>query len=195
MVRFHTEKTKQNRKMKMKKIMITALVAGLALASQAAQLDWKYSATSANQGETVYVILGATAQTSWESLAAIESAAVNYGVVENKGRGAYAATGSFSSDAVSETSANVYYVVVSADKSTFAVTSVADMKSSVYDPAAQQSSPGQNTMLSSTSITQSGLTFGGSEPVVPPPTGVPEPTSGLLMLVGLGALALRRKRA
>jgi hypothetical protein len=26
-------------------------------------------------------------------------------------------------------------------------------------------------------------------------TAVPEPTSGLLMLVGLGALALRRKRA
>ena len=31
-------------------------------------------------------------------------------------------------------------------------------------------------------------------PPTPPPGTVPEPTSGLLMLVGLGALALRRKR-
>ena len=32
---------------------------------------------------------------------------------------------------------------------------------------------------------------GGGDPITP---GVPEPTSGLLMLVGLGALALRRRR-
>jgi hypothetical protein len=34
-----------------------------------------------------------------------------------------------------------------------------------------------------------------SAAATPPTPDVPEPTSGLLMLVGLGALALRRRRA
>ena len=163
-------------------------VAALAFAGQAMQLDWQYTATSADVGKTVYVLLGATAQTEWESISALQEASVSNGAISKKGRTDYTATGSFSSDDINKTTANVYYVIVSADKSTFDVTSVANMGDSVYDPNNQESSSGQNTQLSSASIASSGNSFGGGGG-----GGEPEPTSGLLMLVGLGVLGLRRK--
>lgn len=174
----------------MKKLFMFVAVATLAFASQAMQLDWKYDAAKADVGKTVYVLLGATAQTEWESVSALESASVNHADIAKKGT-KYNATGSFNNDAVTKTSANVYYVIVSADGTTFDVTSVSDMKGSVYDPNNQESSPGQNTSLSSANIATSGKSFGGG-------SGgggdIPEPTSGLLLLVGGAMLALRRKQ-
>jgi len=172
----------------MKKLFMFVAVATLAFASQAMQLDWKYDAAKADVGKTVYVLLGATAQTEWESVSALESASVNHADIAKKGT-KYNATGSFNNDAVTKTSASVYYVIVSADGTSFDVTSVSDMKGSVYDPNNQESSPGQNTSLSSASITSSGNSFGGGGQ-----GDIPEPTSGLLLLVGGAMLALRRKQ-
>ena len=198
----------------MKKLFMLIGVAGLACASQAAALDWKYNATADDVGQTVYVMLGTEAVQQWESLTAVQGASLDNGKVAKGGR-VYYADGSFSSDKVTKDSASIYFVVVSADESTFAVTSVSEMTGSVYDPTAQESSPGQNTSLSNSSITKSGIawgTGGGDDPgpgpddppgpgpdnpPTPVPVGdgdVPEPTSGILLMIGGAALALRRRR-
>ena len=198
----------------MKKLFMLIGVAGLACASQAASLDWKYTATKNDVGQTVYVMLGAEAVETWDNAAAVEAASLDHGKIAQAGC-QYLTAGSFSSDKITKTSASVYYVVVAADGESFAVTSVSDMTGSVYDPAAQETSSGENTSLSSGSITKSGIAWGtgggddpgpgpddppGPGPDNPPTPGpggdgdVPEPTSGLLLMIGGAALALRRRR-
>ena len=170
----------------MKKLMLLIAVAGLTFASQAAYVNWQYTATSADVGKTVYVMLGATPQTTWASLADVETAALGSGTIK-KVVNKYNTSGQVSDSAITKTSADLYYVIVSADKTTFDVTASASFTDKVYDPDNQESSPGNSTAITtSTARVASGSSFGG---------GVPEPTSGILMLVGLGALALRRRRA
>lgn len=190
----------------MKKLFTLLAVGGLAVASQAAQLDWKYDASAADVGQTVYLMLGTEAVQEWENLQAVKDASLTSGAVAKSGR-VYNAKGSFNSDKITKDSASVYYVVVAADGNSFGVTSVSDMTGSVYDPSAQESSPGENSSLSSGSITKNGIawgTGGGDDPGPGPdnpPTpgpgddgGVPEPTSGILLMIGGAALALRRRR-
>ena len=167
--------------------MLLSAGAGLAFAGQAANLDWRSNATSADVGKTVYVLLGTPPVTSWADVDAVSAAAVDSAVVKKVVNYKNAKNSAVDAAVTSDSAQNVYYVVVSADKTTFDVTQTADMSGSVYDPANQGTSPGANTSInSSTTRVASGASFGG---------GVPEPTSGILMLVGLGALALRRRRA
>lgn len=173
----------------MKKLIVFAVALVAAVFAQAANLDWQYNTTVAEDGATVYVLLGTTATTDWASEADVAAAASGSGTVAKSGRN-YFAQGMLTD--VSKDAASVYYVVVSGD--TYGVTSVADMKSSVYDPAAQESSSGTDKTLSSASLTVTGKSFGGNPPPGPMPGDTPEPTSGLLLLVGGAALALRRKQ-
>ena len=200
----------------MKKLFVSVAALGLALASQGANLDWRYNAAEADVGQTVYLMLGTEAVQEWESLDAVKSASVDNGAVSKNGRNYYA-SGKAISDKITSESASVYYVVVSADGSTFGVTSVSDMTDSVYDPQQQQGTTGNNTSLDSSKITKSGIAWGtgggddpgpgpddppGPGPDDPPTPGpgpggdgdVPEPTSGLLLMIGGAALALRRRR-
>ena len=193
----------------MNKLFVLTATAALAIACQSAQLDWRYNATSADAGQTVYVMLGSEAVQEWENLDAVKAASISNGDVANKGRNQFAATGTAVSSSITTESASIYYVVVASDGSTFGVTSVSDMTGSVYDPADPNNSTAKtaNTTLSSGSITKNGIawgTGGGDDPGPgpdDPPTpgpgddgGVPEPTSGILLMIGGAALALRRRR-
>ena len=82
-------------------------------------------------------------------------------------------------------SMNYYMVLVNGDKYAIA----ASGSTTPYDPmAAGASTTGSTTWKKMTDSTASGALTWGT-------VNVPEPTSGILMLVGLGALALRRRRA
>ena len=193
--------------MKMSKISVLAATMSVVAIGHAAALDWQYASTADEVGSTVYVMMGATAQQEWESLSVLKNAALDSSSVVKSGRN-YLAAGSVSSDSlVKGEQTSIYYVVVASDEGSFSVTSVADMTSSVYN--IQDGSSGTNKDLSNSSITKSGIAWGtggggdpdpGPGPVDPdPPTpgpggDVPEPTSGILLMIGGAALALRRRR-
>ena len=73
-----------------------------------------------------------------------------------------------------------------ADGSTYDTTGVKDVSAYVYTPP--ESSPGQ-FMFYVDDFTTKGAPIGGSTPIIP------EPTTGLLVLLGVAGLALKRKRA
>ena len=82
---------------------------------------------------------------------------------------------------------DAYYVIVSASDATSYTYYKADMSAKVYDPNNQESSPGAFNSVSAATILSSGTSANFA--------AVPEPTSGLLMLLGVAGLALRRRRA
>ena len=155
-----------------------ALVAG----AQAASVDWKVTGAAAQNGYSVYVMAGSVVS-DWVSADAIAAAAVDTGAIAKSGRN-YAVTGT-ATDAALTKASDFYYVVVSADKTQYAVSSAYAGSEFVYNSSA---TPPETAPATSPSFAADAATYKAFG-------AVPEPTSGLLMLVGLGALALRRRRA
>ena len=81
---------------------------------------------------------------------------------------------------------DAYYVIVSSADATSYTYYKADMSALVYDPDNQESSSGTFNANAATMLS-SGTSANFA--------AVPEPTSGLLMLLGVAGLALRRRRA
>ena len=166
----------------MKKLMIAAAIVCAAALSQAAAVDWNYSDYSEDSDQanfTVYCIAGAV-QSTWESVDAVKKAALTDGSAVVIAGKRSTETGDVTSygDALTKSS-GYFFVVVNDTEDKFGV--LAGDNSYVYDPAAQESSPGtlQIDGVATTSEFSS----------------VPEPTSGLLLLLGVAGLALRRRRA
>ena len=175
----------------MKKLMILAGVAMMAFASQAAQFRWQFTATksaaSAYNGATVYMVLA-----SDYAATTINTAADITGIAKSSGTltvgSMSATTGNITvkdSWVVEGTDYSWYAVIVNGDK--YYVSSAEKTSTAVSDTA----TPASVTFASQSelSVASNWKSFsGGSEPV-------PEPTSGLLMLLGVAGLALKRKRA
>ena len=172
----------------MKKLMVALAAVAMAAGVQAASFDWKCSATSADVGSTVYILLGSTAKAEWSSVAEIATASISSDSITKYGssRATYYAI----EEGVSgiTTADSVYAVVVSADGTKYGVGAPASAAEYVYDPTAQQGSPGLMAIGYVTPTTE----FAPGP--IPPPI-IPEPTSGLLLLLGVAGLALRRRRA
>lgn len=168
----------------MKKLMVLAAVFSIGFAVNAASVDWTYYCGPDDNGLTVYVLTGDSSSASFADSAELIAAAVGSGVIQEDWDPDYFAGGSATSDAITKDSANIFYAIVSADGKQYKLTDSIDVHTYVYDPTAQESAPSTFSGLSEGS-------FGAFKDFAP----VPEPTSGLLMLLGMAGLALKRKRA
>ena len=170
----------------MKKLIIAAAIVCAAVVSQAASIDWKVSGASGDVGTKVYLIVGDTVKTDWTDAAAVASAAAQggSGAIAKNNR-VYTANGTASDSKITKT-ADFYYVIVKADNSQFAVSGVFDGATYVYDPTA---TPPESAPAAAPLFEAAGASFQNFSAAP-----VPEPTSSLLLLLGVAGLALRRKQ-
>ena len=171
----------------MKKLMISAFAVAFAAVTQAAMLDWSFYDWSDDgdfEGMKVYAMLGDTAKTDWTSASEIASASIDNATLAGDDSGYIFAAGQAKSDSlVKGTDASLYFVVVDSVNNKFDVTEVATVDGSlIYGE--QESTPGAFEGLDSDYLSGEWKTF-----------AAPEPTSGLLLLLGVAGLALRRRRA
>ena len=176
----------------MKKLIIGAVAMAVGLVAQAGSFNWEYASnqTELNAGYHVYVILGATVDTSnWKSASDIPS--ISDAAVATSGK-SKKAQGTATSDSITSYDQQAIFVLVNgADGDQYKITDAVTLGSD-YVMIGQDS--GKNPF----SVTFGGewKDFGGSPtPPGPGPDPVPEPTSGLLLVLGMAGLALRRRRA
>lgn len=170
----------------MKKLIIG--IAGVALAAtvNAATVNWKVTGSSGQAGYTAYLLVDDAVTTSWESLAALQAAAIDNGAIAKSGRN-YVFDGQTTSDKLTKSS-SFYYVLVSADSKSFATSELFSGANYVFDTTAEPPETAPATIPTFVGTSASFKSFTSSGPV-------PEPTSGLLMFLGMAGLALRRKIA
>ncbi len=171
----------------MKRLIVVLGAIAIVFGAQAASVDWKVPATSATTGYSVYLLTELAS--SYESAAALASAAVASGTIAKNGRD-YLAMGTAASDAITTTSMkNAYWVIVAPGDNVTSYNYVkTDMSAMVYDPDNQESAPGTFNSVSAADM------LAGTSANFQTQT-VPEPTSGLLIVLGMAGLALRRRRA
>ena len=188
--------------MKMKKVMIALAAVTLAVSAQAASFTWKtYTGQAVYQAGTSEKLGGATAylfDSSVVSQTALLTGLFATGAEKKSitdftalstatttSGGAITST-SFDGGAVGET-LNTYFAIVDGDN--VFISSVASAVGPSTGSATLQFKS-LNTPSKAVATEFSGTASGAGWY-----TAVPEPTSGLLMLVGLAGLALRRRRA
>ena len=173
----------------MKKLIILTIAAVAAVAVNAASFDWKLQTGADYSGMNVYALTGTSAATVLSACQSTDSdkwASTFSGFSSSKATGTNARAGASGSTDGIAANDNLVFVIVDgavADGSKFwVVNDYAIPSSYVYEP------PASGTIATVTLSTQ-GTAGSGTF------TAVPEPTSGLLLLLGMAGLALKRKRA
>jgi hypothetical protein len=180
----------------MKKIMIALAAVAVAAFTNAANINWKIQVNGGEIGNEMYAVLASSltgADMAKLTIADVTDNALTWNdgtgslldsatIVNKSGRGTTEYT-QISDSALTAANASIYLFSVSADGKSYAL-----LNSDPYNVTANvyadgSSSPGSFSVnTSSAALTYT--TF-----------AVPEPTSGLLLLLGMAGLALRRKQA
>ena len=178
----------------MKKLIVAAFAAMLGIAANAAAVEWTMSGitdspdTAKAAGWVVYVMDGSTFDTfaglSGTEVAAYAADNALFSGATAAGRGGAISVsvkdGAFAANETVSSYMVLFNNAAAADATYYAYTATG----STTIPAG-----GADMSIAFGTFTDATSTTGGWTQTVP------EPTSGLLMLVGLGALALRRRRA
>lgn len=166
-----------------KLIMMMAVMTGVA-SVKAASVDWSVAGVEAQENYTVYLLTSLADK--YESAAELASAAVDSSTIVKSGRKYTTGDQTASSATITSTSMkDAYYVIVSAADATSYTYYKIDMSALVYDPDNQESSSGVFNSVDAATILSSGTSANFQS--------IPEPTSGLLVLLGMAGLALRRR--
>ena len=190
-------------KQKMKKLMIALAVVAMGAAANAASFSWKAekgyvydgggdSAVKLTSGTAYLVFASALTQSDLVTAFAADAAtaastvstkAVSTGTIGSNSRIAETA---FTADVSADQTA--YFVVFNDDKMYVSITADAEYLAVGESPIAFASVSTSSKALNDVAGGYAGAGWYGA-------AAVPEPTSGLLMLLGMAGLALKRKRA
>lgn len=181
----------------MKKLLIIATVAMAALASNAATFDWSimpngWSATKPASGDTYYAVLSTAIESSTDLGKALASGNKD-NILSELGKISEKSTGTFTT-AFGNASGKITVDVPTATALSAVIIAMTDDQFLVSNAAAGQAYTPTATgdKVIATWSTQSGNPVAGTWTNF---QAAPEPTSGLMLLLGVGLMALKRKRA
>ena len=192
----------------MKKLIIASIAVAVGFMANAATVDWQVWVTggtkvaNAYDGYTAYLVNAS----AWDALTEITADTFTSSVVldsatfnAGSGKSTYTyktldKTGATNARSVAVGSLDegstlgVYYVILNTNTDPDNYYKIADTLTGHSDSA--EEALGSNTSIAQSTLSSASWTAvgGGSSPV-------PEPTSGLLLVLGMAGLALRRKRA
>ena len=186
----------------MKNLMIALAAVAVAAVTQAASIDWSITANTWTYGDGNKAAIGTKVYLiNAANYAALETAILGgatsfttdtagvlaVGTTAN-GKGTITTSTATSASLTAGTEYNFAYLVIdtrdASDVQYFASTT---LSAKAYDPMDATYSEAQSIAFSGSNYSTSGLSGGWQS--------VPEPTSGLLLVLGMAGLALRRKRA
>ena len=181
----------------MKKLIITVVAMALGIVTNAASYNWSaYNGGFSPDGEnplegTIYLFDGTTYAVDAVTSALDDSATLNNALASvalNEGAFMLEGTGL---DADSNDVGHMFAVVINETGDGYWASEMVNLaiNDAIKGGAQARFNFGENYEVAFTPISS------GPTPPTPGPDPVPEPTSGLLMLLGLSGLALRRRNA